>query len=314
VAPRVDQEINLTVGGLAQCRPETDRVIDVFLSTLNILDAQRRKAVPTPHAVATSSISVPDLIGALEGRGVDVGGPSGWKQSIGQLRQLLGHEPVWGTMSVTGGVDSLDWTCTPQSDLRLFAPVADVGDYLRYVAEFTLPPVFVPPPTHPSTLLLPEAVDFLDVVWKGQFDGHLFALPGAKRTSELGLACATPDEFESRISAFADLVARMKLPGDGEGGLKREGSLKRLEDFLLPKLPEGGSRERTAEAIRRLRYVNDVRRGGQHHGVAEARADAFRAPGIAFPPSDWGAAWADIQVMAVDAFSAIREEIQATWS
>jgi hypothetical protein len=310
VNPRVDQEIALTVAGLARCRPEADALIDAYLSMLRFLDDRRRAKDPHPMLVRKAEVSVADLMAALGTRGVDAQPPSlGWQGLARQLRQLVEHEPgVRGALELTGSPDSDNWACSPQSDLRPFGQVTSVEGYLHAVADIALPPASAQEPAFPSSLGLPEAIDFLDAVWRLHFDDHLFQLPGARKTEELGLDSATTEEFESRVSALADLIARLKV-----AGAEKILALDRLKEFLPPHLPDNASRARVEAAIRTLRRINHVRRGGQHQGAADVRTSAFQALGIPFPPDDWGSAWASIQARAVEAFNAIREEIQAAW-
>src|SRR5262249_8580459 len=68
----------------------------------------------------------------------------------------------------------------------------------------------------PSALTLPEAFDFLDTCWRLAFGKKqaLLRLRNVTGTVMLSLPCATRDEFNTRLSALADMFKSMDVPDE----------------------------------------------------------------------------------------------------
>jgi len=66
------------------------------------------------------------------------------------------------------------------------------------------------------------------------------------------------------------------------------------------------------EEISRLRTVLRIRTSLQHPDRARELHQHFDAMGLAYPPTDWGAAWAGVSRTLVEAIAEIRDDIRAT--
>jgi hypothetical protein len=97
--------------------------------------------------------------------------------------------------------------------------------------------------------------------------------------ARLGQDCAGADEFDSRMSALAEvLVSLVVAPVDGLApGQQQPGPLERLRLQLTAELPTS-SHARIEGAVRTLRAAVRVRVGGQHSGAAKDAARRFETP------------------------------------
>lgn len=202
--------------------------------------------------------------------------------------------------------------------LREFAGTADAREYLRRVIRLLgaeMRPVVEP--TLPSSLGLPEALGYLDAVWRARYGTHLLRCVRPATAAKLAAPCASSDEFDARMSALADVVAQFQvdLPPDEQRAADEanEKSLGRLRRRLQADL-EAAAASRTSEAIFDLRTAVRIRVGGQHSGAASELRDAFARFGLAYPPQTpqpWGGAWEQIRARCTAAINAIREELEA---
>lgn len=158
---------------------------------------------------------------------------------------------------------------------------------------------------HPSSLSLPEAIDYLNAVSRGAAGAakRWSGSPRAEAAAKLALDCSTVDEFESRLSAIAGILAQLRLPQE-TGGKK----LIDVRKFLGQVLSDDAA-TRAQDAINVLRDIVALRGWRQHPGTEEVAATAARHLGIALPSESWGATWDRIRELAVSALSVIREEI-----
>jgi hypothetical protein len=294
---RPEDDITLTVAGLAvagRSDPRALEVVESYLAALRFFAERFRHAPSGPRTVRRVEVEAGQL-------------PESPVRLL-QLNSLFDHEPVgWRQgSSIPQSNDPWEWSVGVGREIRRYGDVGPVEDYLGRLAEWLMPPPVDPPPLHPSSMSLPEAIDFLDTVWRLAFGSHLFDLPGAAKTAELSLPCASRDELGSRLSAVANVLTRLS-PDRAEPS---ERGLATLEKFLASQLPDG-SRSRVGEAIATLRRINDLRVDSEHFGSRDVRR-ASEALGLSFPLSAPDQAWEQIRLVATHAFNAIREEIQAS--
>lgn len=172
-------------------------------------------------------------------------------------------------------------------------------------------------PTTPqlSALGVPESFDVLDAHWRLAFGKtrRLITLSTVTGPSTLSLGCNTRTEFESRLSALADLIDRLSVDDDllpaELADDQKTGSLNRLEASLKHKLPA----ERYASigrAIQTLRRIRQARNAAQH-GMAEGSlTERLATLGIIDAPPNWAGAWDAIRSATVDAVTVIRQELR----
>jgi hypothetical protein len=164
-----------------------------------------------------------------------------------------------------------------------------------------------------SPLSLPEALDFLDAVWRLAFNGqHLLGISAMTNAAALALPAATRSEFDDRLSSVVDIIDRMTVPAPPmPGGAKApSGSLQRIELHVAARLAgDPASAQRAQAGIDTIRRVLDVRNAGQHTGAARKLPGALAALGIAYPPF-WPDAWDRIKAELVRAFGVLRDEVR----
>jgi len=310
---RPEDQVALTIAGLelhAAFSEEARRVVNAYLATLRYLAGRFRATPASPTTPRRLEVTSEELAAALREAGMLSPSQEEARRLV-QISALVDREPT-GWRSALFQPDAAQWTMQVGSGIRAYREVKTAEAYLERLAEPLFASSAPPVPAHPSSLSLPEAIDYLDTVWRLWFGEHLFRLPGAAKTAALALPCATSDEYDARLSALADLLGRMEpvRGGASRGGPAEAGSLRALEGFLEGAVPEA-AQQRLRRALGTLRAVNNLRRGRQHHGADRDAPQAYGVLGIAYPPGDWGLTWDQIQMQAVEAFKAIREELQA---
>jgi hypothetical protein len=214
---------------------------------------------------------------------------------------------IW--LCQVSATESGAWYVKPSPFIRRFAGVTSAAEYVDRLVDAVGLRGDPPAPLCPSSLSLPEAIDYLNVVWRLTVSNGeaLFRISRAEAAAKLALDCANVDELESRLSAFAGILSQIRLPGQ-EG----DKELVDLRDFLQQRLDRDSS-ERTTVAVDDLRAVVALRVWRQHAGAAvdKPARDAAQRLGFALPSEDWGGAWQHLRMRSVSALSAIREEIEA---
>jgi hypothetical protein len=288
-------EIGLTVAGMAHVVGAKGDV-ELFLGALTVLVDAQRSFKPSPTQVREVNVGVADLGRALEPEGYQLG-PAG----LDSLVDALKCEPATWHCQVAPPEDG--WTVTVSPFVRQFAEVDGLESYLERVIEWLTPPAGSPEPLYPSPLSLPEAIDYLNAVWRLHADHTLLRIGRAEAAAKLGLDAATVDEFESRLSALCAILDGLTLPGtDGH-------KLTDLDTYLHRELSDE-SAGRASEAVADLRALFGLRVWRQHEGTEYRAANAMARLGITLPVYDWGAAWQQVQARAVAALSALREEVE----
>jgi len=299
-----DQRVGLTIAGMrhvANARGRAEQVIGA-IRWLAKADAQLE---PDPDRAVVPDLSLQDLL-AMDFHST----MRGWSPDT--LGEILDHEPpLWGSISpgperkitLRGG------------HLSSFVDVKDVDDYIeRAIRWLGADRSMRPAPLYPSPLQLPEALGYLDAVWRARFGRPLLGRTHPATSAKLALDCASSDELEARLSAVADMVAHfdIDLPPDVDAEAKagNEKSLSRLRRRLKLDLDDRGF-DRAGAAVTDLQRVMRIRAGTQHSGIGDEVADAFRELALPYPPPNPAEAWISIRAVVLSAVNAIREEIQA---
>lgn len=171
-----------------------------------------------------------------------------------------------------------------------------------------------------SPLGLPEQFDVLDAYWRLRFGSrqHLIDLHTVTGAASLALGCSSRADFESRLSALADIIDRLVvddalLPAMTEDERKAQikGSLDKLKVALLHQLPAEHSAG-IEQGVRTLRKVRQARNAIQHGTARDGGLTArLRELGIHDAPPNWEGAWDTIRVQVSDAVSALRNELRS---
>ncbi len=221
------------------------------------------------------------------------------------LEVIVGEPATWHCERVD--ITNDGWSLTLPSELRRFADVNSIDDYLARLAE--LPGMFPSLPDkseYESPFTLPAALDYLDVVWKLKFGEYLVSHVGSERICRLSTAISTSDELDSCLSAFAEMAKGFRAPGfPGVGGHP----LERLPVFLKSKLPQE-SHNMIDEAVELLDTVRKLRHGSQHFGHHNTAPSQWAKLKLGYPIIDYSTAWKKIQSTLAGALDTIRNEIQ----
>jgi hypothetical protein len=189
--------------------------------------------------------------------------------------------------------------------LRSYGGITTAEAYLERVIAVYAPPVAASEPLHPSALSLPEAIDYLNAVWRAHHSGSpLIRLGRVEVAAKLALARSTAEEFESRLSALTSVLDGMNVPNATYGG-----KLFELKSYLSSTLPDEAA-ARADAAVDDLRALFDLRVWRQHEGTDTRARRGMQRLGVTLPPADWGEAWAHVQSAVVMALSTLREEIE----
>ncbi len=133
--------------------------------------------------------------------------------------------------------------------------------------------------TTKSPLTLPEALDFLDAVWRQLGKGPL-VVPGTF-THAVGLVGtgASQEEYETTLSDIADAINRIKVdPSLVPAGNAKDGSLVKLRAALTSM--DGVDPARVTDSIFVLQNVMGLRASIQHSDAVTRRIAALSALGI----------------------------------
>ena len=168
----------------------------------------------------------------------------------------------------------------------------------------------LPIPTSP--LALPEALDFLDTAWRLAFGKGqaLLRLRDTSNIAKLSQACTTRADFESQLSALADILKAMDIPDallSKTREINKDQTLTRLLDCLRTIL-EGSDYQEVERAVSTIRTVNDVRVALQHSGASRELPTSLVKLGIPYPPQ-WEDAWDRIRAATIHALRVVREKV-----
>jgi hypothetical protein len=155
-------------------------------------------------------------------------------------------------------------------------------------------------------LQLPEAVDYLDTVWRLLFgrDRRVVRSGGVADIAALMLPCHSREEFESRLSDLADLLKRLDVAEEllPEGSrIARDHTLERVKATLLHRT-EGVDADEVESAVSLLQAANRIRIGQQHAAATRRTQESFDLLGVDYPTDDWGVAWSKVRSAAADCF------------
>ncbi|GAA1025724.1 hypothetical protein GCM10009557_00770 [Virgisporangium ochraceum] len=170
-------------------------------------------------------------------------------------------------------------------------------------------------PTLVTPLALPEAFDVLDAMWRLAFGRRqrLLNLSTSVGPAALALDCTNRPEFETRLSALADLIDIMKVDDSllptGLTDEQKNGSINRLSEALYDALPPE-QHSALNNAIQKLRLVRQARNAMQHSKVDGGLTPKLRALGIHDAPPNWHDAWDTIRAHTADALGIIRHELR----
>lgn len=167
-----------------------------------------------------------------------------------------------------------------------------------------------------SALALAESFDVLDAAWRLAFgrNKRLLTLNVAASSASLALGCTSRVEFESRLSALADLISKLRvgdelLPEPPDGQQQSKGSLDRIRAVLFDRMPPEQHPSIEAAVIK-LRKVVQAR-NAIAHGITgtDGLVPKLRELNIHDAPPNWSGGWDSIRAQTTDALTNIRGDL-----
>ncbi|TDD87357.1 hypothetical protein E1293_08095 [Actinomadura darangshiensis] len=306
---RTTTVLRLTAAGL-RLIPGTEPLQSAFLAAIQLMTERERAIQPDPTKEVLAHVDSEDVKSRLWSHAGKAGGPPPSDLVLAAVGTLLANEPLraWSGLGTRAGGGWQMRLLTGLGGIRAMRGVESIDEYVERILQLLTPAPNPTPPRPVGHMDLPQAIDYLDVVWKLKTGQRLFAGLHMANCARLAQPCASEEEFNPAMSALAEVFAcvvpigRMSPP--------RTGALSALKDAL----PEGLAFEgkgRIKDSIDTLRKVVVIR-NGQQHGDAKSKAvTAYRDLGISYPPYDPGHTWTALVIIAQGAVDAIREEIQA---
>ena len=198
--PADDDQIGLTVLGLSRI-PSASHEVALFLRGLKGLVNELRALTPSPSKVQRAEVKQEAVQTGLRL-------PSGPVRHLGEIFE---HEPSTQRF-YTKPDPAGDWTMTVDLRRRPYADIENVRAYADRLLYELAPPQPEPPPLFVSSLALPEAIDYLNVVWREHANQPLIVIRRAESAARLAIDCANADEFDSRVSALCGILDQLTIP------------------------------------------------------------------------------------------------------
>ena len=282
-------------------------LVGAFLTMIRFFVAQQRQLVPSPYEVLTVTVTDGEIAEHLQGAGVPAARADMADELLHKLREMLDHEPFLYSV-VHQPTQGGPWTVQVPAVMRGYRDVATIEGYIDRVTELLAPP---PPPTVPlsiGALDIPYAVGYLDAVWQTRIGSHLFVNLDPASIARLTQACSSEQEFNSIMSALADVLGQVVAPAAAAPPQRR--ALETVRDYLLPLL-DADAANRVSAAFETLIHLRHIRVSAQHADARHRAVTAFQEIGLAFPPASWGQAWLHVASLAMGALDVLREEVHA---
>lgn len=291
--PADDSRIGLTIVGMSWLTAAA-REVELFRGALWSLTGLERALEPSPFQVQDYHVSLAELGQSM------VAQPR--EAALRRLGELCRHEPPTMAHVSQGGDDPKSWAVRLSPRIRPYREVQDARDYAERVVNVLAPPQPESAPVLASSLALPEAIDYLNAVWRLRYPDLLFRGARLKAAAELTYDCQTSEEFDSRLTALYGILCSTRIPG-------------RVKDAKPPDLKRYLTSSRPAVAPRAHDAIGTMEtflraRAWRHHVEATDGLAAMERLGVKLPIDDWEAAWRSITLRMVAAFNALREEIE----
>jgi hypothetical protein len=139
-----------------------------------------------------------------------------------------------------------------------------------------------------------DEIDYFTLVFRDRYGGNVWKIPQARTISELFGDCNSAEDFQRRVAALADLLARLdpypQLEEEerlDEAG-SRVGSLVALERLMTRDHPE------VVNAVKIMRLIPQARNAFPIHSGGDRLIQALRDLGADFPARDWRLAWLQV--------------------
>lgn len=306
--PNHNNTIGLTAAGLRHV-PDADPLLRTFVAAIAHIDTQIRGLTPSPYEEIRATLPPEGLAEALLTASIDDAAAPPVEITLRKLRELLRREPTLGSMVNGDGSIHVGWATI--SAVRALRGIADADEYLDRVAARVCPDMPAPAPAISwSPLDLPNAIGYLDAVWRVAFKAHLFVDLDPASVARLTQPCCHEGDFNSLMSALADVLSRAAPPGvpHPPERAQLEAVRRDMEGRLQPPAVD-----RIRDSLNTLIKLRQIRNSSQHSDARHKAVTRFAEVGLTFPPYDWPATWMQVVVVAKGALDAIREEVNAAF-
>jgi hypothetical protein len=303
-----DAIVGLTVAGLRHVQA-AGPLVSAFVHLLRLFGEAEQEIVPAPDREVQATVTSEQVTASVLRDGTLGQSRPPVHATVLKLHGLLSHEPYnpWTGLSQSTGGDHWEVRLSNRLGLiRALRDTATVEDYVAFVEDWLKPhPVPVVPHVI-NALDLPNAADYLDVVWKIKTGRRLFKDLHLGSCARLTQTCDSEDRFNSLTSALAEVLSSVVPPRRTSPGDKPLHTLHELLPEVLP--PENVARGQDAIAV--LLKLTLIRNAQQHSSARDRALRAVGELGIALPTRDWGVIWGQMATLAREAFDALREEMQ----
>ncbi|GLY86034.1 hypothetical protein [Actinoallomurus iriomotensis] len=299
--------VRLTVAGLRFVLG-AEPLLDAFLTTVRLIIGKERSITPDPAEEVEATLASDEVKEQLALQRLRP--PEANDLLIAAVGKLLQDEPprAWSVMGRSGDGGWQMRLITGLSGVRALREVGSIDGYVeRIVLLLTPAPIpAIAPRSEPMDL--PLAIGYLDTTWKVKTGRRLFVNLQADSCARLAQPCASQEEFNSAMSALADVLSCV-VPLSAQTPPKF-GALAGLKNDLPPGLP-AEAEERIKDAVDLLLTVNHIRHGQQHGDAKQKAVAAHQTLGVPYPPYDWADTWGRLVAVTRSALDSIREEMQA---
>lgn len=178
-------KIGLTIAGMTRVEKARTEV-EVFVDTLAVLIERERDFQPSPTEEQPVTLTASQLAADLHVRGWALRGPQ-----LATLGDLIMQEPsTWHCQVKPTESDEDPWAATLSPFIRSYSDITSGDEYVRRLVSAI---ASAPPsePLHASSLSLPEAIDYLNAVWRAYADKPLALISRADAAAKLVLDCGT---------------------------------------------------------------------------------------------------------------------------
>jgi hypothetical protein len=308
--PQPNQQIALTIAGLRYVKG-AEPLLGAFLTALEHLVAEQRNLVPSPTTLVEATVTSDSIGQLLLTASIEGQSAPPVERTLHKLRQLFEHEPMLHIGVQRPDPNSARWTMRVPATLRELRTVTTIDEYLDRIIRWVAPPNTPSMPSSPNALDIPYAVGYLDAVWKSRTGNHLFASLDPASVARLTQSCTTEADFNSLLSALADVLGQVVTPG--RTSPPQRGALEAFRD-QVSHLLETDAAERVRAAIDVLIGIRHLRVSTQHGDARHRAVKAFGALGLSFPPLSWEHAWVQVALLARGSLDVLREEVNVSVS
>jgi hypothetical protein len=263
LSPRTARSRANPPGSRLRSRLRASALLGAFLTAVQYLVERQRDLVPSPNTVVEATVTSEEIAKQLLTASIAGTSAPPVDATMLKLRQVLGHESfLWSAISQPDPANP-DWTLQVPAVLRGYRDVSTIDDYLDRLLELVAPAgTEAPVAWSPGALDIPNAVGYLDAVWKNRTGARMFVNLDPASIARLTQGCKSEDEFNSLMSALADVLGRVVRPG--QAAPPQQTALEAVQGYLASALDS-----EVADRVTGVPATDATRRAGRETGVRE---------------------------------------------